>query len=92
MACVLTLDNGKEMYTLTGEKGYVGCAILPKLWRMSSIFSSIVLRMLMLLLGSEVQIIRSCSTGLYSSSLFFTTQQNHHMHGTNQQVFSLIRL
>ena len=38
MACVLTLDNGKEVYTLTGEKGYVGCAIFPKLWRMSSIF------------------------------------------------------
>ena len=22
MACMLTLDNGKEMYTVTGETGY----------------------------------------------------------------------
>ena len=54
MACVLTLDDGKEMYTLTGETGYVWCAILRKLWRMSSISSLIAL--LMLLSGSEAQI------------------------------------
>ena len=57
MACELTLDDGKEMYTLTGETGYVWCAILRKLWRMSSISSLIVL--LMLLLGSKVQIFSS---------------------------------
>ena len=55
MACVLTLDDGMEMYTLTGETGYVWCAILP---RMSSIFSLIVL--VVLLLGcTKVQIIFS---------------------------------
>ena len=57
MACVLTLDDGKEMYTLTGETGYVWCAVLCKLWRMSSTSSLIVLRML--LLGSKVQIFSS---------------------------------
>ena len=53
MACVLTLDDGKEMYTLTGETGYVWCAILRKLWRMSSI--SCLIALLMLLLGSKAQ-------------------------------------
>ena len=43
MACVLTLDDGNEMYTLTGETGYVWCAVLRKLWRMSSISCLIAL-------------------------------------------------
>ena len=54
MAWVLTLDDGKEMYTLTVETSHAWCAILRKLWRMSSISSLVAL--LMLHLGSEVQI------------------------------------
>ena len=54
MASMLTLEDGKEVYTLIGETGYVWCAILRRLWRMSSVFCLIVL--LMLLLGSKVQI------------------------------------
>ena len=42
---------------LDWETGYVWCAILPKLWRLNSIFSLIVL--LMLLLGSECNFERS---------------------------------
>ena len=54
MACVLTLDDGRRMYTLPGETGYVWCATPRVWWRMGSTSSFTVL--LMLLLGSKVQI------------------------------------
>ena len=57
MACMMTLDDGNQTYVLNGETGCVWCASLQKLWRMSSMFSLIVL--LMLLLGSEVHILFS---------------------------------